>query len=120
MKFSDSVKKLINWVEETNAIPIYNEIMVIESKSMKNNYSEILFEDLVSEKEYESRFQELLGIGFSWINVSLYGIWEGYLIIGIEYPYKGSNVPKEFVSINLSGPKLDMKHKPIWKIKVLK
>lgn len=54
--------------------------------------------------QYESRFSELLNMGYSWININFGGIYQNSMIIFIEYPRESSNIPKDKVSVNPSGP----------------
>jgi hypothetical protein len=62
--------------------------------------------------EYENRFDELLQTGYSWLNLSCYGVYEGFLIVAVEVPSatvppdnKARNLyPGCTTSVNLSGP----------------
>jgi hypothetical protein len=58
---------------------------------------------LLTPHEYEPRFRELLAAGIPWINVSCYGIVNGYVIVGIETPEQ-SSVASSRTSVNYSGP----------------
>ncbi len=57
--------------------------------------------------DYESRFEELLHSGMPWLNVSCYGVYEGFLIVSIEIPQGiPENARADRLSINYSGPPL--------------
>jgi hypothetical protein len=59
--------------------------------------------EFVEPTQYEQRFDELLKIGLSWINVCCYGRDGDQLIIGIEVP-KGTPIQVTPTSVNYSGP----------------
>ncbi|HTA25963.1 MAG TPA: hypothetical protein VK763_20700 [Terriglobales bacterium] len=64
-----------------------------------------LKDELRSPLEYENRFDELLRKGYRWINLSCYGVHEGFLIIGVVVPGVASAThPGYHTSVNLSGP----------------
>jgi hypothetical protein len=54
--------------------------------------------------EYRERFESLLGRGYSWINLKAAGIFDGNLLVVIEFPNYKSGIPRNKVSVNLSGP----------------
>ena len=61
-------------------------------------------ESLVTPEEYEQQFHTLVQAGYSWINLSLYGVHEDSLVVGIELPSESSKVPPGKTSITFSGP----------------
>ncbi len=61
-------------------------------------------ESLVSSEDYEPHFQTLLQAGHSWINLSLYGVHDGTLVVGVELSGEPSRVPPGKTAINFSGP----------------
>lgn len=67
----------------------------------------------VSANEYEKRFNELLNQGYDWINMTAIGIIEDSFIVGIEFPLKSRNVPRNKVSVNYSGPHI-LNNEPQW------
>ncbi len=52
--------------------------------------------------DYESRFDELLATGYSWLNISCYGVHDGSLIVAIEVPVPRTLYPGCTTSVNLS------------------
>ncbi|MFZ3339242.1 MAG: hypothetical protein WA609_12070 [Terriglobales bacterium] len=56
--------------------------------------------------DYDSRFDELLKEGFSWLNMSCYGVYDGFVIVAIEVPYRerGTLRPGIVTPVNFSGP----------------
>ena len=55
-------------------------------------------------REYEARFEELLAIGFPWINFWACGVMDESLIVAVELPRVKSERPCPTTSINLAGP----------------
>jgi hypothetical protein len=84
------IEDLLRFLRERDMNPpSFTEVMVIDS--MKGS------------SVSESYFAELLSRGYRWVNVSYRGIYEGKLIVGIEYPEK--TYPGGITtSVNLSGP----------------
>jgi hypothetical protein len=56
--------------------------------------------------EYDPRFDELLKEGFSWLNMSCYGVYDGFVIVAIEVPNReeGTLHPGTVTSVKFSGP----------------
>lgn len=52
---------------------------------------------------FDARFDELLAAGYSWINLSCYGLHEGRLVVAVETPLDSGRVPSR-PSVNYSGP----------------
>lgn len=60
---------------------------------------------LYTTADFEPRFERLRSLGLPWINVSCYGVYERFLIIGIEVPNRPPDAaPASRTSINYSGP----------------
>ena len=56
-------------------------------------------------KDYAERFQELLDMKYSWLNMSCYGLLEGALFVAIEIPDDESKGTSKRTSVNKSGPR---------------
>jgi hypothetical protein len=77
-------------------------------------------DELRTPSEYENRFNELLQVGYTWLNLSCYGIYESFLIVAVEVPsatvphatpsgWSPKGEPRTLypgcaTSVNLSGP----------------
>jgi hypothetical protein len=59
--------------------------------------------------DFSSNFDRLLVAGYSWINLSAYGLFRGNLIIGVELPREPTGIPPGLTSVNYAAParKLD-------------
>jgi hypothetical protein len=55
-------------------------------------------------EQYEARFDELMKVGFPWMNVTCLGVIDGMLLVGVELPRVAPPEPAKRTSINLSGP----------------
>jgi hypothetical protein len=56
-----------------------------------------------SPSEYADRFDEVLEMGYAWVNLSCHGVFEGRLVVGIELPAHPS-ANRRRTSVNYSGP----------------
>lgn len=68
-------------------------------------------DELLTPDEYENRFHELLAVGYTWLNMSCYGVHAGFLIVAIQVPGpilpqggKRKLFPGCVTAVNLSGP----------------
>lgn len=99
-----------------DSIPDYEDCLVFDSYFIdrnKNEISEICFKTI---SEFSNEFEQILHNGFSWINVSLYGIYKKKLLFCIETPKESKGFPFEHVAINTLGPFLDINNLPIWDV----
>lgn len=60
-------------------------------------------DDLHSPEEFEERFEAIATSRISWVNVSCYGVKNGFMLIGIETP-RGVSSSTKPASINFAGP----------------
>jgi hypothetical protein len=60
--------------------------------------------NLRSPSEYEDRFDELLSMGFPWINLWACGVLGDSLIVAVELPRTRPDEPCPTTSVNHSGP----------------
>lgn len=51
---------------------------------------------------YAVRFSQLVASGYSWLNLSFYGLLEGHPLIAVEVPRSGGTAAT--TSVNYSGP----------------
>ena len=92
----------------------WSQVLFVEVQTFAaGKVPEIPQSALISSQDYAKRFDELLESGYHWINMNALGIWKDNLIIVIELPSYKSNIPKEKVSVNFSGPVI-IDEKPQW------
>jgi hypothetical protein len=60
-------------------------------------------EMFASVEGYAARFEQLLDLGFPWINLSCMGVLRDKLVVAVELPSEHAG-PAPRTSINLSGP----------------
>lgn len=88
--------------------PLYlswSQVFVVEYDSIIGEIPELISKSaLIPANEYEKRFDELLNIGYDWINMHAKGILNNFFIVEIEYPNKSINAPRNKISVNYSGP----------------
>lgn len=58
---------------------------------------------LIPEESYSARFDVLLTNGLPWINLSCYGMHDGFLVVGVEVSNPSATLVLN-TSINYSGP----------------
>jgi len=107
-----------------DACPTWERIQLLDTTHPEVRWKpeiggwEAASEALVAPKDYEERYQDLLQAGYSWINLSLYGLYEGTLVVGIELPSEARGVPPGRTSINFSGPPV-RDGAPDWQLRLL-
>ena len=69
---------------------------------------------LVTVAGFAPRFEALLLMGYSWVNLSAYGIFDNDLIVGLELPREAVGVPAGLTSVNYSGPSFSAEGTPAW------
>jgi hypothetical protein len=60
--------------------------------------------DLRAPGEYEARFDELLSLGFPWINLWVCGVLGDSVIVAVELPRTRPEQPCPVTSVDHSGP----------------
>ena len=104
------ISLLIGWMEQRRKIPAWKRIRILDTTHpdvcWKPEISgwQVTEGSLVSPEDYEQQFHTLVHAGYSWINLSLYGVHDDSLVVGIELPSEPSKVPPGKTSINFSGP----------------
>lgn len=101
------VRTLVEWVKTLDGCPeSWSSIQIVEDPlfTYRGKNWEIPRESLKPMSQYEDRFRDLLSKGYSWININFGGIYQGNAVVFVEYPRESSGVPKEKVTVNVSGP----------------
>ena len=104
------ISLLIDWMEQREKCPAWERIRILDTTRADVCWKpkilgwQVATESLVPTEDYEQQFHTLVHAGYSWINLSLYGVHEDSLVVGIELPSESSKVPPGKTSINFSGP----------------
>jgi hypothetical protein len=69
---------------------------------------------LVTVAQFSPRWDALLKAGYSWVNLSAYGMFRHALIVGVELPSEPVGVPPGLTAVNYSGPARDRAGAPVW------
>jgi len=107
-------------VAEVVEVPVFDQLKIVETFHRPDGWREnqrlqIKKSDLKSIHEYSSTFHEQLNAGYSWINLSILGMYDNILLVVVELPNKISGSRR--TSINFSGPQeVVMKNSPKWDI----
>ncbi len=120
------IKRMLEWFESQHEIPAWRKQLILDTSDPNVHW--VAKEDvgwhapggvLKSPAAFSRRFAELLGMGYSWINLSIYGIFNDDLIIGVELPHEPVGIRAGKTSVNYSGPSLDVRNgEPIWKLRL--
>jgi hypothetical protein len=107
---SDSLTKLFELLEESGLLPPVSEVRLVEidrpAAIDKRGRLIISRDTLQVPSEYASRFESLTHSGLPCVNMSCYGVYNGFLIVGIELPdyvLSEENIHRG-TSVNYSGP----------------
>jgi hypothetical protein len=98
---------LMNFARQHNFHKPFSEVYFVEDKSIQHSLkpyeiNEISQQNVFSLANYETRFNEVLNQGHSWININFAGMLNDSLLIIIEVPNYENNA--EFTEVNLSLP----------------
>jgi hypothetical protein len=111
---SDALERLRAWLASLDGFPGWRDVRIIEV-GPRTDVAGIgarvwrAAEDAVRTPDaYSARFEELLGAGYSWINLSCYGLLGDVAMIAIELPRETSGIPSGKTSVNFSGPPIDV------------
>jgi hypothetical protein len=80
---------LLRWLENSGLQPPSQDVRIIEVNAGVNSSDgkhHVRKDELRRPSEYENRFDELLQTGYRWLNLSCYGVHEGFLIVAVEVP----------------------------------
>lgn len=137
MTLVERLEALLQWLDSIGLAPPSRDIRIVEINSktpriasedykigedglplkkpreMQTDYTRfrIRKDEMLTPDQYEDRFNELLGVGYEWLDMSCYGVHDGFLIVAIELPGpvlpqggKRKLFPGCATAVNLSGP----------------
>jgi hypothetical protein len=114
---SNHLDRMFVWLRDIGLQPPSENVRFVEIKQSEYDAEDktlhIRADQLCTSSEFESRFDELLRMGYFWINFSCYGVHDGLLVVGIEQPSFDKEKPEPLrpgcnTSVNLSGPRYDV------------
>ena len=116
------ISRLLKWLEKIHPLPTWHRQLILDTHHPDVRYEAvdggvwcIKGTTLKSVADYAERFEALLHRGYSWVNLSVYGLWRGDLVFGIELPQEPVGVPPGYTSVNYSGPSVDVTtREPNW------
>ena len=110
---SSHLDRLLDWLEGMGLHPPSRDVRIVEisqiSRVSADGTYHVRRDELRRPLDYETRFDELLRTGYTWLNMSCYGVHDGLLIVAIEVPGPRTPYPGCPTSVNLSGPAVDRK-----------
>ena len=101
---SNYLDMLLHWLESIGLHPPSQDVRLVEVSLGDGTYH-VRRDELRKPLDYGARFEELLRIGYPWLNMSCYGVHDGSLIVAIEVPSPRVGLsPRCPTRVNLSGP----------------
>jgi len=101
---SNYLDMLLHWLESIGLHPPSQDVRLVEVILGDGTYH-VRRDELRKPLDYGARFEELLRAGYSWLNMSCYGVHNGLLIVAIEVPSPRVGLsPGCTTRVNLSGP----------------
>ena len=122
---SNHLERLLRCLQSSGLHPPSRDVRIVEVNTdgfnrSSNGKEQVRKGELRTPTEYEIRFDELLQMGYGWLNLSCYGVYEGFLIVAVEVPsatvphmtpsdWSPQGKPRTLnsgcaTSVNLSGP----------------
>jgi hypothetical protein len=84
------LERLLRSLESFGMQPPAQDVRIIEVDCKRFSIDDGTYhahrEELCPPLEYENRFDQLLQTGYSWLNLSCYGVYGGFLIVAVEVP----------------------------------
>ena len=109
-----NLSRLISFFPKWSNWMSWSQVLFLENTPFTHGNPSIIPKSaLIPSEEYAKRFEELLDKGYSWINMNAFGVWEEKLIVVIELPSYSSNISRDKISVNFSGPAM-LNGKPQW------
>ena len=108
------LNQLVAFMEQRGAPSSWSRVLFVEDTSIAHGMPSLIpHSSLIPLADYMGRFDAHLDAGHSWINMSAAGILDDSLLVIIELPSYKNNVPRDGVSVNLSGPAI-LNGEPQW------
>jgi len=99
---SDHIEKLLSKLASSRLHPPSLDVRIIEPHGLKDGKYHVRREELHTISEYETRFDEVLRSGSSWVNVHCEGTYDNYLIVSVTFNSKERCV--DTPSVMIGGP----------------
>ncbi len=118
LQLADHVSALFVWLREHHQVPAFDEIVVLDTSDASVRYAAgwlVPGSALRSVPEFSERFDRYLRAGYSWVNLSAYGLLGTRMVLGIELPRASVGARAGATSVNYSGPAMDASTgAPVW------
>ena len=99
--------RLQAWLRQLPNAPVWSGIQLVEESNVAYGAQlrlTIPRKALLDPLAYAPRFQELLERGYSWIHLDGTGVFNGELLVTVQFPRDAVGCPPDQVAINVSGP----------------
>lgn len=120
LPLSDHIRELVAFCRRVaSPLPTWDRVLLLDTSDPRVRYDRgwtVPNDAFVTVVEFSPRFEALLLKGYSWVNLSAYGLFENDLIVGLELPRESVGVPAGLTSVNYSGPSLGAQGTPTWSL----
>jgi hypothetical protein len=118
LPLAEHIRELVAFCRRVaSPLPVWDEVLVLDTSDRRVRYDRgwiIASDVLITVAEFAPRFETLLLAGYSWVNLSAYGIFENDLVVGVELPRESVGVPAGLTPVNYSGPPRGTEGAPSW------
>ena len=111
MNLEEQIEGVLEWLAGRGPIPAYQGQRILDVSDARVRWEagdapgwRLPADALHCVEDFAPRFDALVQQGYSWINLSVYGLYEQDLVFGIELPSESGLVPVGATSVNYSGP----------------
>ena len=122
LPLAEHIRELVAFCQRVaSPLPTWDRVLLLDTSDPRVRYDRgwiVASNALVTAAGFAPRFETLLLAGYSWVNLSAYGIFENDLVVGIELPRESVGVPAGLTSVNYSGPSLNADGTPTWALNV--
>ena len=116
-KLTSHIDDLIKLISDNHTIPKYKNLKICVNPYERKDHKNILYKSKFQNIEnFEEEFINIQKQGHAWINLTLGGIYNDSLVFILELPQYKNNIPFGETSVNLSGPSLNVEHRPKWQL----
>jgi hypothetical protein len=99
--------RLISFIRQSAQPLSWTRVLIVEDTAATHGESlSIPRSSLTTPEAFADQFELHLNAGHSWINMNAAGVIDDTLLVMIELPQYTNTVPRERVSVNLSGPSI--------------
>ena len=122
LPLAEHIRELVAFCRRVSSpMPAWEGVRLLDTSNPRVHYDHgwtVARAALATVTEFAPRFETLLLAGYSWVNLSAYGMHDNHLIVGVELPQAPVGTPAGLTAVNYSGPARGADGIPNWALKV--